>query len=87
MEDERSSDDDKTPTSPGIDDDVIAWFTDDFALAAQGIQERARELGHRIRSVGRESCEVERRQLFRMIALLCRMAHIIFSDLDLPSIR
>jgi hypothetical protein len=83
---ESSRDEDITPTV-GIDDDIVAWFTDDFANAAEGIQKRARELGHQIRSVGREASRRDREELFRMIALLCRMAHIVFADLDSEPIR
>ena len=82
MPNEPVGDDEKTPRSPGVDDDIVAWFTEDFANAAEGIQKRARELGHQIRSVGLEASEQDRRELFRMIALLCRAAHIIFADLD-----
>ena len=79
--------DDKTPKTVSPDDDVVAWFTDDFANAAEGIQKRARQLGAEIRLLGREACAEDRAELFRMIALLCRMAHIIFADMDLPVIR
>lgn len=66
----------------GVDDDIIAWFTEDFANAAEGVQKRARELGRQIRSVGREASKQDRIELFRMISLICRMAHIIFADMD-----
>lgn len=78
----RSMEDDKTPRTLTPDDDIIAWFTNDFADAAEGVSRRARQLGVEIRNLGREACAEDRAELFRMIALLCRAAHIIFADLD-----
>lgn len=87
MSDEQPIGPDEITPANRVDDDIIAWFTKDLSDAAAGIAERARELASDLHKVRHEALEEDRRDIYRMIALLCRAAHIVFADLDLPTIR
>jgi hypothetical protein len=69
------------PGSNASDDELIAWWTFEHAIASRNVAQLEIDLALAIRSCGLGACEAQRTAVDRYSRIVCEARAVIFADL------